>query len=159
MYMHVSGTKISLSLPSVNHLTIWRCTYAHRSTFLSRSLLSHNAPVPASRSRMMADRKVTGGDPDAAERSQRTVLLGIAERGGEYGSTGLNNALQRNALGSKTLPTPFRVAETGPFPFGAVLILAICMTLNAYTLVNLFPYVGLMVKGLLRLSTTNEIGE
>ena len=45
------------------------------------------------------------------------------------------------------------------FPYGPVLILALCLTVNAYTMVNLFPYVGLMVKDLLGLSTINESGE
>lgn len=45
------------------------------------------------------------------------------------------------------------------FPTLTVAILSLCMTLNIYTLVNLFPYVGLMVKQLLALETTNEVGE
>lgn len=45
------------------------------------------------------------------------------------------------------------------FPARTVWILSLCMTLNTYTLVNLFPYVGVMVKDLLELKTTNEIGE
>ena len=44
-------------------------------------------------------------------------------------------------------------------PVRSVVILCLCMTLNSYTLVNLFPYVGLMVKGLLGLETINEVGE
>lgn len=103
---------------------------------------------------MAAGRKVAGGDSDSLERGQRAVLLGFAERGG-YGSTGADNI----TLGSKTLPAPFRESEPGPFPFGSVLILAICMTLNMYVFVNLFPYAGMMVKGLLGLHTTNEVGE
>lgn len=47
----------------------------------------------------------------------------------------------------------------GKFPSGAVVILALCTTLQCYTLVSLFPYVGLMVEQLLRLETTNEAGE
>lgn len=46
-----------------------------------------------------------------------------------------------------------------PFPYGAVIILALTLTINAYTLTNLFPYVGVMVKHLLGLTTTNESGE
>lgn len=45
------------------------------------------------------------------------------------------------------------------FPARTVIILSLCMTLNTYTLVNLFPYVGIMVKDLLELETTNELGE
>lgn len=45
------------------------------------------------------------------------------------------------------------------FPTRTVVILSLCATLNSYTLVNLFPYVGLMVKELLALETTNELGE
>ena len=44
------------------------------------------------------------------------------------------------------------------FPTQFVAILVICMALNCYTLANLFPYVGLMVKDLLQLQTTNEAG-
>ncbi|CAN0234961.1 unnamed protein product, partial [Ectocarpus sp. 4 AP-2014] len=32
------------------------------------------------------------------------------------------------------------------------------MTLNMYALANLFPYVGTLVKTLLKLETTNEVG-
>lgn len=51
-------------------------------------------------------------------------------------------------------------SEPGPrdFPALAVAILVICMTINTYGLCNLFPYVGMMVKGLLGLETTNEAG-
>lgn len=45
------------------------------------------------------------------------------------------------------------------FPARIVVILSLCATLNSYTLVNLFPYAGLMVKELLALETTNELGE
>ena len=45
------------------------------------------------------------------------------------------------------------------FPARIVIILTLCMTLNIYTLVNLFPYVGVMIKDLLELETTNELGE
>lgn len=47
----------------------------------------------------------------------------------------------------------------GKFPGGIVMILSLCMTLNIYTLVNLLPYVGVMIKELLELETTNELGE
>ncbi|CAM9177422.1 unnamed protein product [Scytosiphon promiscuus] len=46
----------------------------------------------------------------------------------------------------------------GPFPLGVVLLLALCMTLNMYSMVNLFPYVGMMVKDLLRMEPTNGVG-
>lgn len=45
------------------------------------------------------------------------------------------------------------------FPAGIVMILSLGMTLNMYTIVNLFPYVGIMIKELLKLETTNELGE
>ena len=93
---------------------------------------------------------------DKSETSQCTVLLSNVKRGGrEYGSTGVDC----EASGSRTLPIPFSVAESCPFPFRSVLILAFCMTVNTYTLVSLFPYVGIMVKGLLGLDTENEVGE
>ena len=47
----------------------------------------------------------------------------------------------------------------GEFPTRAVAILSVCLTLNSYTLVSLFPYVGLMVQDLLGLETTNDSGE
>eukprot|EP00903_Cladosiphon_okamuranus_P017340 g15976.t1 len=40
----------------------------------------------------------------------------------------------------------------------AVVILALAMTINSCTMVSLFPYVGMMVKELLSLQSTNEIG-
>lgn len=46
----------------------------------------------------------------------------------------------------------------GDFPTLAVVILVLCMTINGYALSNLFPYVGMMVKDLLGLETTNEAG-
>lgn len=49
-------------------------------------------------------------------------------------------------------------AEGRAFPHGPVIILALALTTNAYTLVNLFPYVGMMVKRLMELPTTNEAG-
>lgn len=45
------------------------------------------------------------------------------------------------------------------FPHRPVIILALCMTVNAYAVVNLFPYVGIMVKDLVGLESTNEAGE
>lgn len=45
------------------------------------------------------------------------------------------------------------------FPLRCVIILALALLVNAYTLANLFPYVGMMVKHLMGLSTTNESGE
>lgn len=50
-------------------------------------------------------------------------------------------------------------AEPRGFPIGVVTILCLAMTMNSYTLVSLFPYVGVMVKELLSLETTNEAGE
>ena len=45
------------------------------------------------------------------------------------------------------------------FPTLAVVILSLGMIIHSYTLVSLFPYVGMMVKDLLSLETTNEAGE
>eukprot|EP00903_Cladosiphon_okamuranus_P010972 g10363.t1 len=96
---------------------------------------------------MNGDREVAGCGSESAERVQRTALLGVAERGGEYRSTDTDSS---SGNGSGTmLPPPVGVAKPRPFPFGPVLILAMCMTLNIYTLVNLFPCAGMMVKGLL----------
>lgn len=51
-------------------------------------------------------------------------------------------------------------AATGTaFPYRSVVVLALVLTTNGYTLSNLFPYVGTMTKHLLGLSTTNESGE
>ena len=55
--------------------------------------------------------------------------------------------------------TTTRELDVRKFPTLTVVILSLCMTLNIYTLVNLFPYVGVMVKKLLALETTNELGE
>ena len=52
-----------------------------------------------------------------------------------------------------------RELDARRFPTLIVTILSLCMTLNIYTLVNLFPYVGVMVKKLLALDTTNDVGE
>eukprot|EP00903_Cladosiphon_okamuranus_P022385 g20588.t2 len=40
----------------------------------------------------------------------------------------------------------------------AVIVLALANTVNAYAMVSLFPYVGMMVKELLGLQSTNEVG-
>ena len=56
------------------------------------------------------------------------------------------------------MPTT-RESGVGEFPVLSVTILSLCMTLNGYVVVSLFPYVGLMVKELLGLETTNESGE
>ena len=64
-------------------------------------------------------------------------------------------------------PAPFPIiageVEAGPakkFPtLSAGDILALGITIHSYTVVPLFPYVGMTVKGFLRLETTNEAGE
>lgn len=48
--------------------------------------------------------------------------------------------------------------EARVFPHRSVIILALVLTTNSYTLANLFPYVGMMVKHLMDLPTTNESG-
>ncbi|CAM9510449.1 unnamed protein product, partial [Pylaiella littoralis] len=45
-----------------------------------------------------------------------------------------------------------------PFPRRSVVILSLVLTINTYTLANLFPYVGMMAKHIMGLSTTNESG-
>lgn len=45
------------------------------------------------------------------------------------------------------------------FPYFAVATLSLIMALNSYTLANLFPYVGVMVQGMLQHESTNEVGE
>ena len=45
------------------------------------------------------------------------------------------------------------------FPRREVFILLLCVSVNAYTRVNLFPYVGIMVMQLMRLQSINEAGE
>ena len=45
------------------------------------------------------------------------------------------------------------------FPARVVVILSLCMTVNTYSVVSLLAYVGVMVKELLQLETTNESGE
>ena len=69
-----------------------------------------------------------------------------------------SRADQARALNRGKMVAQYHAIEKA-FPYGPVLILALCLTVNAYTLVNLFPYVGLMVKDLLGLSTINESGE
>lgn len=91
------------------------------------------------------------------ERSHFPSLLEDADGGGgggEYGSTNADGI--PDGSGSEQWTSP---AKAAPFPLGPVAILAICMSLNGYALSNLFPYVGMMVKGLLGLETTNEVGE
>ncbi|CAM9819743.1 unnamed protein product [Hapterophycus canaliculatus] len=44
------------------------------------------------------------------------------------------------------------------FPTCSVTILALCMAVHSLTFVSLFPYVGIMVKSLLELKSTNEAG-
>ena len=45
------------------------------------------------------------------------------------------------------------------FPRREVMILVLCVAVNAYTLANLFPYVGIMVKELMGLESINDAGE
>ncbi|CAM9388119.1 unnamed protein product [Ectocarpus sp. 12 AP-2014] len=56
-------------------------------------------------------------------------------------------------------PATGATATGAAFPYRSVVILALVLTTNGYTLTNLFPYVGTMTKHLLGLSTTNESGE
>ncbi|CAM9676943.1 unnamed protein product [Ectocarpus sp. 6 AP-2014] len=56
-------------------------------------------------------------------------------------------------------PATGAVATGTAFPYRPVVILALVLTTNGYTLSNLFPYVGTMTMHLLGLSTTNESGE
>ena len=44
------------------------------------------------------------------------------------------------------------------FPRREVITLALCSTTLNYTLVNLFPYVGIMVKDMMALDSINEAG-
>ncbi|CAM9933856.1 unnamed protein product [Scytosiphon promiscuus] len=50
------------------------------------------------------------------------------------------------------------LAESPVFPRRSVLILSMVLTTLGFTLTSLFPYVGIMTKHLLGLSTTNEAG-
>ena len=52
-----------------------------------------------------------------------------------------------------------RDPDPAKFPARTVIILALCITLNTYTLVSPLPYVGVMAQELLGLETTNEMGE
>lgn len=52
-----------------------------------------------------------------------------------------------------------REPDSGTFPARVVIILSLCMTVNTYSVVSLLAYVGVMVKDLLDLETTNESGE
>ncbi|CAM9674846.1 unnamed protein product, partial [Ectocarpus sp. 6 AP-2014] len=105
-------------------------------------------------------------DSSGVERSDSTALVVTAEegRGGEYGSIQHQQHGQEqqskpgDVLRQEISPPTPPMADTSPFPLAHVLILAICMTLNMYALVNLFPYVGTLVKTLLKLETTNEVG-
>lgn len=52
-----------------------------------------------------------------------------------------------------------RDPDPAKFPARTVIILALCITLNTYTLVSPLPYVGVMAQELLGLETANEMGE
>ena len=45
------------------------------------------------------------------------------------------------------------------FPRLVVVILVLCVSVNSYTLANLFPYVGIMVRQLMGLESINDSGE
>ena len=45
------------------------------------------------------------------------------------------------------------------FPRLEVIILVLCVTVDSYTVDNLFPYVGIMVKQLMELESIDESGE
>ena len=49
--------------------------------------------------------------------------------------------------------------EQPKFPVREVITLTICVTTTYYTLVNLFPYVGVMVKDIMELDSINEAGK
>lgn len=57
------------------------------------------------------------------------------------------------------MDAPYATGDIHQFPYRIVVILALVLSINSYTLANLFPYVGMMVKHLLGLATTNESGE
>lgn len=65
----------------------------------------------------------------------------------------MSASIHRSSTGSRD------AKEEGAFPVQTVTILVLCLTLNNYTLVSLFPYIGVMVMHLLGLETTNEAGE
>ena len=52
-----------------------------------------------------------------------------------------------------------RAPDVEMFPMKVVIILSLCMTVNTYSVVSLLAYVGVMVKDLLDLETTNKSGE
>lgn len=57
-------------------------------------------------------------------------------------------------------PSTGRMSSPGrAFPTRSVTILALCMAVHSFTFVSLFPYVGVMVKSLLKLESTNEAGK
>ncbi|CAM9138178.1 unnamed protein product, partial [Hapterophycus canaliculatus] len=104
---------------------------------------------------------------DDVERTQSSALLGVVDRekhlrAGAYGSTPeQKQLLDKNGTdiphGQELSSTAVRPTGKSPFPLGSVLLLALCMTLNMYTMVNLFPYVGMMVKELLMMEPTNGV--
>lgn len=55
--------------------------------------------------------------------------------------------------------TPAPSTEGPVFPRRSVIILSMVLTTLGFTLTSLFPYVGVMTKHLLGLSTTNEAGK
>lgn len=82
------------------------------------------------------------------------------QREGEMSRTpGYRSAPETNT--GMAAPTSLHHAnsESASFPTRAVVILSLVMTINSATLVSLFPYVGMMVKELLSLESTNEVGE
>jgi len=64
----------------------------------------------------------------------------------------------RFGVQAERMPPP-RQVDAGKFPTGIVIVLSLCMTLNTYSVGSLFSYVGVMVKHLLELRSTNESGE
>ena len=52
-----------------------------------------------------------------------------------------------------------REPDLEKFPAKVVIILSLCMTVNTYSVVSLLAYVGVMVKDLLDLTTTNKSGD
>ena len=53
---------------------------------------------------------------------------------------------------------PVKSNPSGGFPYKAVTVLVCCVSINAYTRVNLFPYVGIMAMQLMGLESINESG-
>lgn len=135
-----------------------------RSTCSSRQrtpIACFNAFQQAHNTYSAGDEMTSPGRQKTAERSQFPSLLKAADGdgAGEYGSTRAALPDDSPPTGSERWPTPPPSVADEPFPLREVVILAICMSLNGYALSNLFPYVGMMVKGLLGLETTNEVGE